>query len=218
MSGFIPVICPGCGYTTQVPREMGGQQAQCPSCKIVVAIPRQSMPATAPLPPQPYNAPLAPSKNKGGSGAMVGWIVGGVDAVAGLTVTLILTLGGDESSSSNGSYNTGGGYNNSSQTATSDPDVQRQIQQAADILNSVTPQRMDEYTELVEVQAGPMELIYKYRVSVNLNQAQWQQIESVVRNGLNSNPDTRNLLRMNVTMTYEYRGPNGSIGHRFSIR
>lgn len=205
---------------------MAGQQAQCPSCQTIVTISPIGMPAAAPLPPQPYGVPAVQrNSQKKGSGALVGWIVGGVAAAAALTVTLILTLGGEEEST-----NAFGG--NSSYTSSSNPidrvvprntvggnaNVQRQIQLAADMLNRNVPQRMDEFTELVGVSAGPMELIYKYRVSINLNRGQWQQVENEVRRGIQSNGQTRNLLNMNVKMTYEYRGPTGSIGHRFTIR
>ena len=212
MSQLIPVNCPGCGYATQVPIEMAGQNAQCPSCQTIVTISAVGMPAAAPFPPQPYGTPsVGRNQQARGSGALVGWIVGGIAAAAAITVTLILTLGGEDgpSSASGGS---------SSYTSSLNSNVQREIQQAAVILNRNTPQRMDEYTELVAVEAGPMELIYKYRVSINLNRGQWQQVESVVRQGIRSNAETRNLLDMNVKMTYEYRGPTGSIGHRFTVR
>ena len=165
------------------------------------------------------------SGQKKGNGALVGWIVGGVAFAAALTVTLILTLGGDDESSN--AFGGDSSYTSSSNSidrvvpqnsAPGNANVQRQIQLAADMLNRNVPQRMDEYTELVGVSAGPMELIYKYRVSINLNRGQWQQVESVVRRGISSNSQTRNLLKMNVKMTYEYRGPTGSIGHRFTIR
>ena len=57
MSQVIAVNCHACGYATQVPIEMAGQQAQCPSCQTVVTIPPVGIPAAAPLPPQPYRVP-----------------------------------------------------------------------------------------------------------------------------------------------------------------
>ncbi len=221
MSQVIAVNCHACGYATQVPIEMAGQQAQCPSCQTVVTIPPVGIPAAAPLPPQPYGVPsVLHSGQKKGNGAFVGWIIGGVAAAAALTVTLILTLESQDAPS-----NAFGG--DSSYTSSSNPidradpeiaNVQHEIQLAAEMLNRNVPQRMDEYTELVGVEAGPMELIYKYRVSINLNRGQWQQVEDAVRRGLQSDGRTRNLLNLKVKMTYEYRGPTGGLGHRFTIR
>jgi len=203
MSQVIAVNCHACGYATQVPIEMAGQQAQCPSCQTIVTIPPVGMPAAAPLPPQPYGvASVLDSGQKKGNGALVGWIIGGVAAVAALTVTLILTLGGQDAIS----------------VVPENPNVQQEIQLAADMLNQNVPQRMDEYTELVGVEAGPMELIYKYRVSITLNRGEWQQVENTVRRGLQSDARTRDLLNLKVKMTYEYRGPTGGLGHRFTIR
>ena len=234
MSQVIAVKCHACGYATQVPIEMAGQQAQCPSCRSILTISPVGMPVAAPLPPQPFGVPSAVHS---GQKKVVGWIIGGVAVAAVLTVTLILTLsgedqpasafGGNSSFASNSNSIDGVVPENTSSFASNsnsidgvvpeNTDVQREIQLAADILNENVPQRMDEYTELVAVEAGPMELIYKYRVSLNLNRGQWQQVENVVRRGVQADVRTRNLLSLKVKMTYEYRGPTGGIGHRFTI-
>ena len=217
MSQVIAVNCHACGYATQVPIEMAGQQAQCPSCRSILTISPVGMPVAAPLPPQPFGVPSAVHS---GQKKVVGWIIGGVAVAAVLTVTLILTLSGEDQPASafGGNSSFASNSNSIDGVVPENTDVQREIQLAADILNENVPQRMDEYTELVAVEAGPMELIYKYRVSLNLNRGQWQQVENVVTRGVQADVRTRNLLNLNVKMTYEYRGPTGGIGHRFTIR
>ena len=216
MSQVIAVNYHPCGYATQVPIEMAGQQAQCPSCRSILTISPVGMPVAAPLPPQPFGVPSAVHS---GQKKVVGWIIGGVAVAAVLTVTLILTLSGEDQPASafGGNSSFASNSNSIDGVVPENTDVQREIQLAADILNENVPQRMDEYTELVAVEAGPMELIYKYRVSLNLNRGQWQQVENVVRRGVQADVRTRNLLNLKVKMTYEYRGPTGGIGHRFTI-
>ena len=217
MSQVIAVHCHACGYATQVPIEMAGQQAQCPSCRSILTIAPVGMPVAAPLPPQPFGVPSAVHS---GQKKVVGWIIGGVAVAAVLTVTLILTLSGEDQQASafGGNSSFASDSNSIDGVVPENTDVQREIQLAADILNENVPQRMDEYTELVAVEAGPMELSYKYRVSLNLTRGQWQQVENVVTRGVQADVRTRNLLNLNVKMTYEYRGPTGGIGHRFTIR
>ena len=57
-----PFTCPDCGFTSQVPDQLAGTKAKCPSCAAIVTIPAPEIP-TVPVVTSKPPAKLSPKKN-----------------------------------------------------------------------------------------------------------------------------------------------------------
>lgn len=99
--------------------------------------------------------------------------------------------------------------------SSSDADVQKVLQEAAERLNRQTPQTVDEITRLDRASAGPGRLVTYYN-TITVMKANEVDMDAFngefttnMRRKICGAPSLAAMRRAGVTMVYEYRGSDG---------
>ncbi|MDH3608031.1 MAG: hypothetical protein OEQ24_02155 [Gammaproteobacteria bacterium] len=100
------------------------------------------------------------------------------------------------------------------------------LKQEIQSLQNQLPIRVDAYTELMNVEAGEMEIIYSFVVEgdpthesgISVTDDDFaQQVESAVKNSACINKNTRRYINSNVSLSYRYMNNDNAMLAEFVI-